>query len=70
MPNQASSSTGNKEGSSKSSQVSKPEGNTAIAVAMASAKSFGDVFLKGFKGLVVHVPLAAAEGFRNVPALY
>jgi hypothetical protein len=50
--------------------VSKPEGNTAIAVAMASAKSFGDVFLKGFKGLVVHVPLAAAEGFRNVPALY
>jgi hypothetical protein len=62
--------TGNGEGSSRSSQVSKLEGNTAVAVAMISAKSFGNISLKGFKGLAVDIPLTAAEGFRNVPTLY
>lgn len=45
-------------------------GCTAARMAGASAKSFGDLNLKGFKGLMVDIPLATAEGLRNVPALY
>lgn len=61
----------NGEGSSQSSEPSKPPSkNVAGAMALASAKSFGNLYTKGFKGLAVDIPLAATEGFRNVPALY
>ncbi|KAE9377348.1 glycosyltransferase family 1 protein [Stipitochalara longipes BDJ] len=70
MINEASSLQSNGESSSRSSQVSKSSGSTAGAVAMASAKSFGNFYGKSFKGLAVDIPLAAAEGFKNIPALY
>lgn len=45
-------------------------GSTAARMAGASAKGFGDMNVKVFKGLMVDIPLATAEGLRNVPALY
>ncbi|CZR62698.1 related to sterol glucosyltransferase [Phialocephala subalpina] len=43
---------------------------TASRMAGASGKALADVNVKGFKGLLVDIPLATAEGLRNVPALY
>lgn len=43
---------------------------TAGRMASAAAKSFGRFNAALFKGAVVDLPLAAAEGFRAVPALY
>ena len=60
----------NGESSNRGLQVPNHSGNTAGAVALASAKSFGNFYGTSFKGLVVDIPLAAAEGFKNVPALY
>lgn len=36
----------------------------------ASGKALADVNVKGFKGLLVDIPLATTEGLRNIPALY
>ena len=38
--------------------------------ALASAKSIDHLAVKSFKGGMVDVPLALAEGFRNVPRLW
>ncbi|KAH7134914.1 sterol glucosyltransferase [Dendryphion nanum] len=43
---------------------------TAGRAAAAGAKGFGKFNLSMFKGAVVDLPLAAAEGFRAVPKLY
>lgn len=43
---------------------------TAGRMATASAKSFGKFNVALFKGTIVDLPLAAAEGFRAVPKLY
>lgn len=59
-----------KESSTGSVLPNPSEKNTAGAMAMASAKSLGKLSGKGIKGLAVDVPLAAAEGFRNVPTMY
>jgi hypothetical protein len=60
--------------SSMKSEVSRPaersSASTAGAMATASAKSLGDLYVKGIKGLAVDIPLAAAKGLHNVPALY
>ena len=48
----------------------KPSKNVAGAMALASAKSLGNLGRKGFRGLAVDIPLAAAKGFGNVPAMY
>lgn len=45
-------------------------GCTAARMAGASAKSFGSFNHRFFQGILVDVPLATAEGLRNVPALY
>jgi hypothetical protein len=60
----------NGEGPSRGTQISRSAGSTAGAMAMASAKGIGNLYAKGFKGLAVDIPLAAAEGFKNVPAFY
>ncbi|KAB2574040.1 hypothetical protein DBV05_g7342 [Lasiodiplodia theobromae] len=44
--------------------------NTAAAMASASALSLGKFFLTGARGVLVDIPLAAAEGMRAVPRLY
>jgi hypothetical protein len=60
--------------SSMNSEASRLAGrssaSTAGAMVTASAKSLGDLYVKGFKGLAVDIPLAAAKGLHNVPALY
>jgi hypothetical protein len=43
---------------------------TAVTVAAASASGVGDFFKAYTKGVLVDIPLAAAEGFRAVPKLY
>ncbi len=44
--------------------------STAGAMTAASAKSFGNFYVQGFKTAVVDIPFAIAEGLRNVPSLY
>lgn len=39
-------------------------------IATSTAKGFGNFNLALFKGLIVDLPLATAEGFRNVPKMY
>jgi hypothetical protein len=63
----------NGEGSSRGGSARLQNGessNVAGKMAIASAKSLGDVCVKGFKGLAVDIPLACAQGFNNVPAWY
>ncbi|KAF4544240.1 uncharacterized protein LTHEOB_6358 [Lasiodiplodia theobromae] len=43
---------------------------TAGKMATASAKSLGAVHSSFFRGMIVDLPLAVAEGMRNAPALY
>lgn len=43
---------------------------TAGKMATATAKGFGRLNVAFFKGCIVDIPLAAAEGFRAVPKLY
>jgi hypothetical protein len=45
-------------------------GATAARMASASAREFGRLNTSIFKGLVVDIPYACAEGFRAVPKLY
>lgn len=62
----------NGEGSSRQlSRDQRADGHSvAGAMAAASARSLGDLYVKAFKGLAVDIPLATAEGLRNIPALY
>ncbi|KAJ6551798.1 hypothetical protein B0H19DRAFT_1220897 [Mycena capillaripes] len=57
------------EGSSRGTQFRRGI-QTAGAMAAASGKSVGQVFTAGTRGLIVDIPLAAAEGLRSVPKLY
>lgn len=43
---------------------------TAGRMAASTAKGFGNFNLAVFKGLIVDMPLATTEGFRNVPRMY
>jgi hypothetical protein len=45
-------------------------GETARRIAAASAKQFGRFNMTIFKGLVVDIPYACAEGLRAMPGLY
>jgi len=57
--------------SSMTATATSPEKkNVAGKMVAASAKSMGDLYSKGFKAATVDIPLAAAEGLKNVPALY
>lgn len=62
----------NFETSSRSSQGSGHHKGvkTAGAMAAASAKSLGNLYVKSVKGAVVDMPLATAEGLRSLPAMY
>lgn len=60
-----SSKTGAESSSSKPSNIA-----TAGRAAGSFAKEFGKFNLALFKGAAVDLPLATAEGFRNVPKLY
>ncbi|KAJ6551519.1 sterol glucosyltransferase [Mycena capillaripes] len=57
-------------GSSRGTQSLRKGIQTAGAMAAASGKSVGQVFTSGTRGLIVDIPLAAAEGLRSVPKLY
>ncbi|KAH6677700.1 hypothetical protein B0J14DRAFT_536407 [Halenospora varia] len=57
-------------GSTARSQSPSKEKSAAGAMALASAKSLGNFHGNFFKGMVVDLPYAAAEGLRNVPKLY
>jgi len=56
----------------KSEEISTAAHNAATAgrMAGAAAKGFGRFNAAFFKGAIVDLPLAAAEGFRAVPRLY
>lgn len=43
---------------------------TTKAMMAASGKSLGDFYVKGFKGLAVDIPVATADGLKNLPRLY
>jgi hypothetical protein len=43
---------------------------TAGRMAATTAKGFGKVNMAFFKGVIVDMPLATTEGFRNMPKLY
>jgi len=63
----------NGEGSSRDGGARLQKGessNVGGKMAVASAKSLGDVCVKGVKGLAVDIPLACAQGFQNVPTWY
>lgn len=43
---------------------------TASRMATTSAKGFGNILMSFYKGVIVDMPLATTEGFRNIPKLY
>ena len=55
----------NKPGASSKSQL-----ELGGRAALASARSMDHLAVKAFKGGAVDLPLAVAEGFRNVPRLW
>lgn len=57
-------------GSNSSSSSSRNGLQTAGLMATASAKAYGKFMGYYFKGLIVDIPLAAAEGMRVLPKLY
>lgn len=54
---------------STSSGVSTPKSNVAASMALASATSVGQFFHHYSKGVMIDLPLAFAEGSRNLPKL-
>ncbi|KAI7205553.1 hypothetical protein D0869_01373 [Hortaea werneckii] len=58
--------------SSNDKNNSKPRSGARVAgkMAAASGKSLGKVFTSYTKGVLVDLPLATAEGFRNMPRLW
>ncbi|KAH6628959.1 UDP-glucose,sterol transferase [Boeremia exigua] len=56
--------------SSKTHTTTSTQVVTAGKMAAASARGFGRLNMAFFRGCIVDIPLAAAEGFRAVPKLY